>query len=98
MNKNHTDYGFKIVVCGRQKSGKSLMLQRFVKDDFYGCYLPTNALDFKSKIFEIDDSIVKIQAYDTSGQENFKYIIFLLLRFNFHIKSSFLLTTEKLMG
>ena len=65
------DYSFRIAITGRPKSGKSIMMKRFAGDEFSETYQPTIWDDFKAKILEEGDRIIKIQIWDTSGQEIF---------------------------
>jgi len=60
---------FKIIVVGAGKVGKTSLTIRFAEDRFRESYLPTLGVDFLTKTVTIDGKIVKIQLWDTGGQE-----------------------------
>lgn len=69
------DYLFKIVIIGTSSVGKSSVLRRFSDDSFQESYLATIGVDFRFKYFifhfrsiNVNDSIVKLQIWDTAGQ------------------------------
>ena len=68
------DYLLKYIVIGSPYVGKSKILERFVRNSFNDNYLVTVAVEFGEKNIEIEDKIIRIQLWDTAGQENFKSI------------------------
>ena len=48
---------------------------RFADDVFHETFLPTIGVDFKIRTIEQGGSIVKLQMWDTAGQEKFKTIV-----------------------
>eukprot|EP01017_Pseudomicrothorax_dubius_P036446 TRINITY_DN5216_c0_g1_i3.p1 TRINITY_DN5216_c0_g1~~TRINITY_DN5216_c0_g1_i3.p1 ORF type:complete len:216 (-),score=48.70 TRINITY_DN5216_c0_g1_i3:125-772(-) len=68
------DFLFKIVLVGDSGVGKSCLLLRFADDSFNENYLATIGVDFRFKTIEIDQSTVKLQMWDTAGQEKFRCI------------------------
>jgi len=60
---------FKIIVVGAGKVGKTSITIRFAEDRFRESYLPTLGVDFMTKNLVVDDMNVKIQIWDTGGQE-----------------------------
>jgi len=48
---------------------------RFADDVFHETFLPTIGVDFKIRTIEQDGSIIKLQMWDTAGQEKFKTIV-----------------------
>ncbi|EAY15998.1 GTP-binding protein YPTM1, putative [Trichomonas vaginalis G3] len=68
------DYIFKIVLIGNAGCGKSSLLFRFCDNTFSDNYLSTIGVDFKIKTVTVDDKLVKLQIYDTGGQERFRTI------------------------
>lgn len=52
--------------------GKSSLLMRFVEHKFNECHLLTIGLDFRIKTFEMDGHRVKLQIWDTAGEERFR--------------------------
>ena len=74
MNQKEYDYVFKILLVGNSAVGKSSLLMRFADDIFSDNFLPTIGVDFKIRTIQTGDSIVKLQMWDTAGQEKFKTI------------------------
>lgn len=79
MDINDTDYIFKVIIIGNSGVGKSSLLLKYTRDKFNRDYNVTIGVDFGSKIIEIpnkDSSIknIKLQIWDTAGQEKFRTI------------------------
>ena len=64
----------KLLIVGDSRVGKSCILTRFTE----ACYTPnsimTVGIDCKSKKIQVDDSIIKLQIWDTAGQEKYRSI------------------------
>ncbi|KAL4488790.1 hypothetical protein ABPG72_016443 [Tetrahymena utriculariae] len=71
---NQYDYLFKFIMIGDTGVGKSCMLLRFVDDRFREDYDATIGVEFGSKIIEVANLAIKIQIWDTAGQESFRSI------------------------
>lgn len=70
------DYSCKIVLVGECSVGKTALAQRLVYDMYQKRMDPTIGVDYSTKIFKMDDSsLVKLQMWDTAGQENFISLI-----------------------
>ena len=77
------EIAFKIILIGDSGSGKSSLLARFIKDHFAEDYSVTVGthhiklgVDFATKSIPIDDNYrVKLQIWDTAGQESFRSIV-----------------------
>ena len=63
------DRTFKIVIVGDERSGKTCISTRFVRDEFIDMYLPTLGAESKTKDLSIDGKTVKFHILDTSGNE-----------------------------
>ena len=74
MYQTEYDYVFKILLIGNSAVGKSSLLMRFAEDIFSENFLPTIGVDFKIRTFEAAGSKVKLQMWDTAGQQKFKTI------------------------
>ena len=72
MANTDYDFVFKIVIIGNSSVGKSSLLLRFADDIFHSTFLPTIGVDFKIRTIEQGGSVVKLQMWDTAGQEKFK--------------------------
>jgi small GTP-binding protein len=68
------DYLFKIIVVGDGTVGKTSLTQRFVTGKFGTQYRMTIGVDLSIKIFKVSQKIVKLQIWDTGGQERFSYV------------------------
>lgn len=68
------DYIFKIVVVGDSAVGKSNILSRYVQNDFNAGSKSTVGVELSSKLFQIEDKIVKVHIWDTAGQERYSSI------------------------
>ncbi|CAH8629032.1 unnamed protein product [Dicrocoelium dendriticum] len=54
--------------------GKSSLLLRYTEDEFSGTYISTIGVDFKVHTVTIGDLRVKLQIWDTAGQDRFRTI------------------------
>lgn len=54
--------------------GKSSLLMRFADNKFSDCHSLTIGLDFRIKTFEMDGHRIKLQIWDTAGEERFRSI------------------------
>eukprot|EP01113_Clastostelium_recurvatum_P000455 TRINITY_DN101_c0_g1_i2.p1 TRINITY_DN101_c0_g1~~TRINITY_DN101_c0_g1_i2.p1 ORF type:complete len:985 (+),score=334.30 TRINITY_DN101_c0_g1_i2:83-3037(+) len=69
------DYLFKILLIGDSGVGKSCALLRFADDSFFSeSYISTIGVDFKVRTVELNGYTVKLQIWDTTGQERFRTI------------------------
>ncbi|OHT01478.1 Ras-related protein RIC1 [Tritrichomonas foetus] len=68
------DYMFKLLVVGESGVGKTCMLLRFADNKFEENFLSTIGVDFKVKEIMVDDKKVKLQIWDSAGQERFRNI------------------------
>ena len=65
----------KLLILGDVSVGKSNFLFRFIENQFIDNHLPTVGFDYKSKIITLPDkTVVKLQIWDTVGQEKFMAI------------------------
>ena len=75
MYQTDYDYIFKILLIGNSAVGKSSLLMRFAEDIFTDSFLPTIGVDFKIRTLQAAGSKIKLQMWDTAGQEKFKSIL-----------------------
>ncbi|KAL8193122.1 hypothetical protein R6Q57_027026 [Mikania cordata] len=73
-NDEDCDYLFKTVLVGDSAVGKSNLLSRFAKDEFFFDSKPTIGVEFAYRNAKVGDKIVKAQIWDTAGQERFRAI------------------------
>ena len=70
MGDNY-DYLAKTLLIGESGVGKSCILQSFTDHEFAMNHLPTIAIDFKTRIVDINGTRLNMQIWDTAGQERF---------------------------
>ena len=64
---------FKILIVGDINTGKTAILDQFTNGHFEHSYISTIGIDFNVKIIPLDkDTKVKLQVWDTCGQERFR--------------------------
>lgn len=68
-------YTFKYIIVGDSGTGKSCLLLRYTENKFEPMHELTIGVDFGTKIANINGQNIKIQIWDTAGQESFKSII-----------------------
>ena len=68
------NYLFKILLIGDPFVGKSSIFSQYVDNNYSELTISTMGLDFKIKTIKIDDKYIKLQLWDTGGQERFKTI------------------------
>jgi len=64
----------KLLLLGDSGVGKTCLLLRFADDIFSDTFISTIGIDFKHKNVEIDARKVKLQIWDTAGQEKYRTI------------------------
>ena len=70
------DYLYKFIILGDNNCGKTSLLGRYTDDVIQTEeYYPTIGVDFKIKTVESNGKQIKINIWDTAGQEKFKSII-----------------------
>lgn len=73
MNPEY-DYLWKLLLVGDSGVGKSCLLLRFTDGTYKNSYISTIGVDFKVRTISIDNTLVKLQVWDTPGQEGFRRI------------------------
>ncbi|OHT15246.1 GTP-binding protein YPTC4 [Tritrichomonas foetus] len=67
-------YNFKFIIVGNSAVGKSCLLLRFDEDRFQPIHDVTVGVTFSIKMLNIDGKDIKVQIWDTAGQEIFRSI------------------------
>ncbi|MGH0160489.1 UNVERIFIED_CONTAM: hypothetical protein FKN15_057562 [Acipenser sinensis] len=65
----------KIIILGSLGVGKTSLLHQYVHSKFYEDYRTTLGASVLSKIITVDNSAVKLQIWDTGGQERFRSVV-----------------------
>ena len=68
------EFLFKFIIVGNMSVGKSCLLMRFADNQFKEHHQATIGVDFGSQVIQVGDSYIKIQIWDTAGQEDFRAI------------------------
>lgn len=69
------DMAFKIIVIGDSFVGKSSLTIRAVREKFDSNYSTTIGFEFCSFNLKINDKVVKLQIWDTCGQEVYRSLV-----------------------
>ena len=72
--KSKYDYLYKLLIFGTGPIGKTSILRRFTDGSFTQNHLITIGIDFKIKYVHIFDRLIKLQIWDTAGNERFRTI------------------------
>ena len=65
----------KLIIVGASSSGKSCLLRQFTERNFSANYNMTIGVEFGSRVLDADGTCVKLQVWDTAGQESFRSIV-----------------------
>jgi small GTP-binding protein len=65
---------FKLIIIGDTGVGKSCVLKRLVENEFKEEHDVTVGVEFGSFLIKIEDKVLKLQIWDTAGQESFRSI------------------------
>ena len=68
------DYSIKLLVLGDLSVGKSSFIFRYIEDKFNEEEMPTTGLDLKTADLIIENKKIRIQLWDTAGQEKYNSI------------------------
>ena len=66
------DHLYKLVLVGDYDVGKQELIKRFVDGYFQGKYVTNVAVDLRVKTVEVDGKRIKLQLWDTVGNERFR--------------------------
>ncbi|VEL31585.1 unnamed protein product [Protopolystoma xenopodis] len=75
MINPYFDYQFRIILIGDSMVGKSSLVKAFSDGDFTSLCDPTVGVDFCTRTIVLENGIrIKLQLWDTAGQEKFRSI------------------------
>ena len=74
-NSTYYDYIFKVLLLGDSSVGKTCFLLRYSDDTFVDNHISTIGLDYRLKMVNLSNQkIIKMQIWDTAGQDRFRAI------------------------
>jgi small GTP-binding protein len=62
----------KVVVVGDSQVGKTSILKKVLKDEFNEDYTPTKGYEFNIVLIKVNDTVIKFQVWDMSGEESYR--------------------------
>ena len=75
ISENDEFINFKIIIVGNSGVGKSCFLKRAVQKNFSDHYQATIGFEFLLMYFEVNGIKIKLQVWDTCGQEMYRSLI-----------------------
>ncbi|KAI6243953.1 Ras-related protein Rab [Aphelenchoides fujianensis] len=66
-----SEFLFKLVVVGDVGTGKTSLVQRYVRDSVNQQYKPTIGVDFATKVVTYNETIIRAQIWDIAGHDRF---------------------------
>ena len=73
MEDNY-DLTLKILIVGDSSVGKTNFMTRFIENKFSEGYMTTSGIDLQTTDIQIKNKKIRIQLWDTAGQEKYKSI------------------------
>uniref|UniRef100_A0A1B0A2W2 Ras-related protein Rab-25 n=1 Tax=Glossina pallidipes TaxID=7398 RepID=A0A1B0A2W2_GLOPL len=72
--ENEYDYIFKVILVGDASVGKSNLVSRFTRNEFNLETKSTIGVEFATRSVKVDGRTIKVQIWDTAGQECYRAI------------------------
>lgn len=66
---------FKVIIVGEAGAGKSCLLRRYADQSFTENYINTIGVDFKVRSLDMQGKTIKLNIWDSAGQERFRTIV-----------------------
>ena len=70
----YQDFLFKLIIIGDTAVGKSCLLHRLTNNEFLTDHEVTVGVEFGTLLVKLEQQVLKLQIWDTAGQESFKSI------------------------
>ena len=74
MSEEHPDMIFKIIIIGDSGVGKSCFFMQFTEGNFKDDHNVTIGVEYGARTLQIGDKLIKLELWDTAGQEAFRAI------------------------
>ena len=77
LNEDYAEFdlSFKVIVIGNSAVGKTCLTTKATKDIFLDNHQSTIGFEFFSFMIKIENKIIKLQIWDTCGQETYRSLI-----------------------
>lgn len=72
MSNKVSEKSLKVLMVGNSAVGKTSIMIRFLDDFYVENFLPTVGIDFKTKVIGYNGQNIKLNLWDTAGQEKFR--------------------------
>ena len=79
MSENNDQIDIKMILLGESGVGKTSIISRYVNDKFNDNFVSSSTMSYVAKIIEKNNKIIKLNIWDTIGQEKFRSISKLFL-------------------
>ena len=71
-SKNDCEYVIKLLILGDSTVGKTNFLYKYTENKFNQNYMASTAIDLQTSKIKINGKNIKLQIWDTAGQEKYK--------------------------
>lgn len=68
-------YQFRLIMIGQSTVGKSSLLRQFKEGEYFPDISLTVGVDFHAKMIRVNGQPIKLQLWDTAGQDRFRAIV-----------------------
>ena len=75
MADNNYVYQFRLILIGESTVGKSSLLRHFKDGEYFADISLTVGVDFHAKQVQVNGQTIKLQLWDTAGQDRFRAIV-----------------------
>lgn len=75
INEQCPDIIFKVALIGDSHAGKTSIVNKYVNNSMNNTFISTIGVDFLIKTIHLKDKTIKIQIWDTAGQEKYASLI-----------------------
>jgi len=74
-SKDDSSHTFKLVMVGDSGVGKSCLLEKFIDLSSNNAFISTIGVDVRTHVIKLDGQSVKLQVWDTGGQERYRPVL-----------------------
>ena len=74
VEESEFEYTIKLLILGDSNVGKTNFIYRFIENKFSQNYMATTGIDLKTSNIELNGKKIRVQLWDTAGQEKYRAI------------------------